>query len=138
MAKNKTDNLIPLNKRTKNEQREITKKGGKESGRRRAERRTLKEELTALLEMVDEGETDTNNTRISVSIIKKALTGDVKAFEVIRDTIGEKPTDKVNLGSDGEPLTKINLVFGDRSERKKHKEHDPIIVDGGALKDEND
>lgn len=32
---------------------------------------------------------------MSVQLMQKALNGDVKAFEVLRDTAGEKPVDKV-------------------------------------------
>ena len=31
------------------------------------------------------------------SIATKAMKGDMKAFEVLRDTSGEKPTDKVDM-----------------------------------------
>ncbi len=39
------DNLIPQNKRTKEEQREIARKGGIASGKARKERKTLKERI---------------------------------------------------------------------------------------------
>lgn len=84
-----SDNLVPLNKRTKEEQRAITSAGGKASVQARRARKTLKEELLLLL---SEGDTQQN---VSVALIQKALDGDTKAFEVIRDTIGEKPTDKI-------------------------------------------
>ena len=48
-------------------------------------KRTLREELIVLLE------SNNYNERISTALIKKALKGDVKAFETIRDTIGEAP-----------------------------------------------
>lgn len=82
-------NLIPQNKRTKKEQREIARKGGIASGKARAERKTFKEELIALLENGNTQE------KLSLAIIKKAMKGDTKAFEVIRDTVGEKPTEKI-------------------------------------------
>lgn len=82
-------NLIPLNERTKSEQRAIASAGGKASGEARRARKTLKEELLLLL---SEGDTQQN---VSVALIQKALDGDTKAFEVLRDTIGEKPTEKV-------------------------------------------
>jgi hypothetical protein len=81
-------NLKPLNTRTKSEQREIAKKGGLARGKQRREQKTLKEELLLLL---SEGNTQ---EKISVAVINKALSGDLKAFEIIRDTIGQKPTDK--------------------------------------------
>ena len=32
---------------------------------------------------------------LAAMLMKKAMNGDVKAFEVLRDTAGEKPVDKV-------------------------------------------
>ncbi len=84
-------NLIPQSKRTKSEQREIAKKGGQASGEARRRRKTLREELLALLEI------DDNNKKISLAMIKEAIAGDTKAFGIIRDTIGEKPKDDINL-----------------------------------------
>lgn len=82
-------NLIPLNERTKEEQREIARKGGIASGEARRRKKTLKEELIDLLESND------NNNRISVALLKKALDGDIQAFTTIRDTIGEKQAEKL-------------------------------------------
>mgnify|MGYP000473195285 CR=1 FL=1 len=83
------ENLKPVTKRTKNEAREISKKGGIKSGESRRERKKLKEELLLLL---SEGD---NNRRMSIAIFERALNGDTKAFEVIRDTIGEKPKEQI-------------------------------------------
>ena len=82
-------NLIPFNERTESEHRAIATAGGKASGASRRARKTLKEELLLLL---SEGDTQQN---VSVALIQKALDGDTKAFEVLRDTIGEKPTEKI-------------------------------------------
>ena len=83
------ENLISLADRTTEEQREIARKGGIASGEARRRKKTLKEELIALLE------TNNNNEKISIAILNKALNGDIQAFTTIRDTIGEKPVDKV-------------------------------------------
>ena len=53
------------------------------------ERKALREELLLLLSKGDTQE------RVSLALIKQALDGNTKAFEVIRDTIGEKPVDKI-------------------------------------------
>lgn len=82
-------NLVSLAERTTNEQREIAKAGGIASGEARRKRKSLREELGLLLE---NGNTQES---VAVALIEKAMKGDVKAFEVIRDTIGEKPVDKV-------------------------------------------
>ena len=87
-------NLIPNSERTPKERQEIARKGGIASGEARRRKKTLKEELIALLEMND------NNNKISLALLNKALNGDIQAFTTIRDTIGEKPTDKLeaNVG----------------------------------------
>ena len=84
-----TENLVSLADRTTEEQRAIASAGGKASGEARRKRKTLKEEL---LLMLSEGETQQS---VTLALIEKAMSGDTKAFEVIRDTIGEKPADKV-------------------------------------------
>lgn len=83
------ENLIPFNQRTESEVRAIAANGGRKSGESRRARKTLKEELLLLL---SEGDTQKS---VSVALLQKAMDGDVKAFEVLRDTIGEKPVDKV-------------------------------------------
>ena len=88
------DNLRPVS--SKDEARERGRKGGLASGEARRKRKTLKEEL---LLMLSEGETQQS---VTLALIEKAMSGDTKAFEVIRDTIGEKPVDKVMI-ADVEP-----------------------------------
>ena len=96
-------NLKPV--RSKSEARSRGKKGGIASGKARRERKTLKDELLLLLEE------DDNNTKISVALLKKALTGDIQAFTTIRDTIGEKPTDKIEADVNSE--ININIELSD-------------------------
>ena len=87
-------NLKPVT--SKKEARERGRKGGLASVEARRKRKTLKEEL---LLMLSEGETQQS---VTLALIEKAMSGDTKAFEVIRDTIGEKPIDKVMI-ADVEP-----------------------------------
>ena len=87
-------NLKPFNELTENEQRAIASAGGKASGEARRKRKTLKEELLLMLSDGDIQE------KISLALINEAINGNnagsvTKAFEVIRDTIGEKPVEKV-------------------------------------------
>lgn len=81
-------NLIPTNKRSKDEARMLGQKGGIKSGEVRRMRKSLKEQLLLLL---SENEIQEN---ICLSLIDKALDGGVQAFKLIRDTIGEKPVEK--------------------------------------------
>lgn len=89
MPRGNPQNLVPTNKRSKEEARKISSNGGKKSGEVRRKRKALREELLALLSA---GNTQKN---ISLALIDQALNGNVKAFETIRDTIGEKPIEKV-------------------------------------------
>lgn len=57
-------------------------------------RKTFKEllEIALALPSANGG---SNAEEIVASMIRKAQGGDVKAFEAVRDTIGEKPTDVI-------------------------------------------
>lgn len=88
------DNLIPV--RTKEEARERGTNGGIASGEARRKRKTLREELIALLESGD------TQQRMSVALIQEATIGNsagsvARAWETVRDTIGEKPTESMVL-----------------------------------------
>lgn len=83
--------------------REIGRKGGKNSKAKQKMRKTLREELLALL---SEQITDKNSGRqmeaqraMSTALIQQALRGNVKAFEIVRDTIGEKPVDNISIST---------------------------------------
>ena len=105
-------NLKPLNKRTKSEQREIAKKGGIASGKVRRKRKTLREELIFLLDREisnSKGEKVTTKEEAAAALIKKAIQGDVKAFEVIRDTIGEKPVEQHDIRQILPPVIKDDI-----------------------------
>lgn len=83
------ENLIPMNKRTKSEQRAIATAGGKASGESRRKRKTLKEELLLMLE------DEEVQKSVTTALINQAKKGNVKAFGMLRDTIGEAPVEKV-------------------------------------------
>lgn len=83
------ENLKPI--RSADEAREKGKKGGKASGKARKERKQLKDELLALL---SDGDTQ---AKICTALIRQAQRGNIKAFETVRDTIGEKPMENVAL-----------------------------------------
>ena len=89
---------------TSSEARRNGKKGGIASGIARNERKTLKEQLLILLENGD------TQKEVSLALISKALTGDTKAFEVIRDTIGEKPKEQI------EQKQELKIVMDDKLE----------------------
>lgn len=83
--------------------REIGRKGGKRSKQLQKERKTLREELLVLLgeEVTDKntGRVMATQAAISAALIKQAISGNYRAFEIIRDTIGEKPVENLNIVS---------------------------------------
>ena len=82
-------NLRPL---TTKKAREIGKKGGIASGKARKQRKEFKEALLLALQTIKDGQTIQD---IGIeSVMAKYMSGDLKAFEIVRDTIGEKPTEK--------------------------------------------
>lgn len=122
-------NLVPF---TSDQSREEAKKngskGGIASGKARREKKMFRETLESLLNMsMNKGESvdidkiqnfaSLNGQNISVQEailigqIHKAMTGDTKAAEYVRDTIGQKPTDKVEVDTDME--LNINIDYGD-------------------------
>ena len=83
------DKLIPFNELTESQQREIASKGGKASVEAKRKRKTLKEELLLMLE------DEEVQKSVAVALIQEAQNGNVKAFGMLRDTIGEAPVEKV-------------------------------------------
>ena len=106
MARGNPDKLQPV--RSKHEASERGKIGGKKSGEARRQKKALRERLAALLE-TKHGDMDMADA-LALALIEKGLAGDVRAFEVIRDTIEEKPTDKLEVD---EPPQKIRIVLVD-------------------------
>ena len=86
--------------RSTEEVREIASRGGKASGEARRRKRDLKACMEALLEKEvkgKDGQMYTGAEAISIKQFEKALKGDAKAFELIRDTSGQKPIEKIQV-----------------------------------------
>lgn len=103
-------NLIPINKRTKNEQREYQSKGGKKSGEVRRQRKAMKEQMEMLLTLpfkqkkqlkfikdlgIEDKNID-NQMALIVAMYGKALKGDVQAFNTIREITEDNKTTNNN------------------------------------------
>ena len=80
-------NLKPVS--SKKEARERGRKGGLASVEARRKRKTLKEELLLMLE------DEEVQKSVAVALIQEAQNGNVKAFGMLRDTIGEAPVEKI-------------------------------------------
>ena len=97
-------NLIPFTSdQSREEAAKNGQKGGIASGEARRARRSLRAELEALLSQntIDKKTgkpTDgTVQEAITAALVQKALKGNTKAYEIIRDTIGEKPVERFSL-----------------------------------------
>lgn len=99
-------NLIPNSQRTPSELREMATKGGKASGEARRNKKLLRDCIDYLLEKEDrtvldnEGKPMSGAEQLAYSLFIKALTEKdtgkaAKAFEVLRDTAGQKPAEKI-------------------------------------------
>lgn len=89
-----------FDERTAEEQREIARQGGKASGEARRRKRDLRLALEMLLEKEfkdKHGNALSGAEAIATKQFEKAMKGDTKAFEVIRDTAGQKPVDKIQV-----------------------------------------
>lgn len=85
-------NLTPFNKMDAEKKRAIQSKGGKASGKAYRERKAFREAILEALTLV-EGDKTIQDKGIE-ALLSKYKNGDLKAFEIVRDTVGEKPTDK--------------------------------------------
>jgi hypothetical protein len=105
-----TENLIPFDELTEDEHRAIASKGGKASGEARRRKKELRELLEFALSQpsgIEDGED--NYTAITVALVQRAIHGDTKAYEVIRDTLGQKPTEQQQM----DLTAKIEVDYGE-------------------------
>ena len=103
------ENLVPNEARTPSQRRENARKAGRASGRKRREMR----EMRAMLDMplrpggvttaqtMDgmEGKNMTVAQAVALAQLRKAMDGDTRAAEFVRDTSGQRPSDRVELSA---------------------------------------
>ena len=115
--------LIPLNQRTKDEQKKICSKGGKKSGEVRREQKTYREMAKAMLSatITDENilnelkayglsETDVKAYTL-LGMIKASGNGSHNAFDRLMELIGEKEQNQ-----NENVIAKLDKVLGDIDE----------------------
>lgn len=109
--KDPKDNLISNPERTPKELKNMAKKGGKKSGQVRRQRKQLKDLFLSMLStpipkdelkekitsMGLDNEEKNYNTLLGMTTLNEALKGNMRAVELIRDTIGEKPKDELEI-----------------------------------------
>ena len=89
------ENLIPLNQLTKEQQREICSKGGKASVKKKKEQKLLKDTINEFLQAINPESGKTFQIDLVNAMIQQALSGDVSAFNTVRDTAGQKPKEDI-------------------------------------------
>ena len=112
-------------KMTPEQRAECGRKGAEITKRKRRERKEMKETLDILLSMpmkkngkvysAEElksfadlkGKNITIDQAMMVCLVQKALKGDLSAITMIRDTIGEKPAEKVEATVKKNPLDEL-------------------------------
>lgn len=119
-----SENLVPNSERTPSRVKENARKGGIASGKARREKKMIQEALQKALKgkyvVGEEGKLLGGYEALAVAMIQQAVGGNVQAFKEIRDTIGEKPTDTLEIGS--ESMTGIKVKFVDKGERERSKD----------------
>lgn len=108
-------NLIPFNKLSEEEQREIRSKGGKASGEARRKKRDMREVAKAILEhAMNEAQIDevlgsskdlldgdkSVMAVLTARMVQEAGKGSYKHYETLRDTAGFKPKDEIGISAD--------------------------------------
>lgn len=96
------ENLIPFNKRSPREHRELSRKGAIASNKKQKEQKTMREMMKMLLSLPAVGEEsnvldevgvdneDKNNKcMVAVGLMKRAMSGDPRAVEVLCGIAGE-------------------------------------------------
>ena len=129
------ENLIPLNKRTKDEQRNIQSAGGKKSGEVRRRKAALRDTMNRLLTMqveVDglsdilrsDGGESTYEEVIAMAMIQQASLGDVKAYQAIMKTVGQTDKSEADLE---EQRSKVELNKARKEDITGENENDEAL-----------
>lgn len=89
-------NLRPI--RSEDEAKEKGRKGGIASGEARRQKKTLREAMQILMDSDltgKDGKAMSGAEAMAARAFQAALKGDWKAWELVRDTAGQKPVDKI-------------------------------------------
>lgn len=98
-----------LKKLSSKEARELGRKGGLASVKARRKKKELKELLELALSQPCEETGEDNYMAIVVALVNEGKAGNTKAFEVIRDTLGQKPTEQQQV----DMQAKVVIDYGD-------------------------
>lgn len=118
-----TQNLVSLADRTQRERNEIARKGAEASNRVQRERRLLRELANEILDREitakGTGQRMTTGEAMLLKQVEKALKGDTRAFQMVRDTAGQAPVQQVEMSALREDQAKFRELleqFGEAGE----------------------
>jgi hypothetical protein len=116
-------NLIPTTKLTEKERRELASKAGKASVEARRKKRDLRRAIEILLETDikdEDGNVKSGAEALAIAQFKKALKGDTRAFEVLRDTSGQSVVQRVQVAEvDQDVINDVERAVFDMEEDSK-------------------
>ena len=119
---NGQENLIPTSERSKEEVREIGRKGGIASGKARQEKATMKKTLELMLEEVAKIEGNDDNLTYkqlaTLGLLKGAILGNSTNYKTILETIGE-----INGETNETPAVQINIVDNNNLEKVLYEDN---------------
>ena len=123
------EDLIPMNQRTKEEVKRITKKGGINSGKSRRKKKAMKDIILSLgkedappqvvakliqLGMLEQGEVCSMDEALVLAQYGKALSGNTRAAQFVRDTAGQKPKDEIEISDITREQSKLDEILKQR------------------------
>ena len=128
-------NLIPNSERSPSEVRENGRKGGIASGKARREKADLRKQLQVFLESEaikdKDGEPLTGAELMVKVAVKEMSKGNPKFWELIRDTAGFKPIDKIQVSEiDQADIDEVEAIVLGAEEEK-------VEVNADDAKNEN-
>lgn len=123
------EDLIPMNQRTKEEVKKITQKGGINSGKSRRKKKAMKDIILSLgkedappqvvakliqLGMLEQGEVCSMDEALVLAQYGKALSGNTRAAQFVRDTAGQKPKDEIEISDITREQSKLDEILKQR------------------------
>ena len=122
------EDLVPMNKRTKEEQKRIARAGGKASGVARRKRKSMKEALELIMEMqatdankkklAKKGiDVETNEDVMAAAMTLAAMAGDTKAYSAIANVRGENKQ-QIEVSASDDKFAEVLDQWKDKREKK--------------------
>lgn len=77
----------------------VRRAGAEATNAKLAQRRTFKEQIDIILASKDKENGKTGLENVTIAMYERAIAGDTKAAQFLRDTAGEKPADNIDLNA---------------------------------------